>query len=229
MIQPAAYRVLHCFLYNDTQFFVQLCKSANYPTDLGGYYIRQLMEGGYVTKTDRGQYTITARGKQQIVVAKDKQPFTMRPRLMVLLVPVQDGKYLTLERNRQPFLKTAEWPAGAVNLGEKLPDAAKRILKSRLHVEGTPTLRGFFRRTDFYLDKDTVFDDKLFAVHSIELEPTQHAAPEDPDKLVVCTDDDLIGLPRRAKSLVDIYTFIQNDIATYEERSYILQQNDLAL
>ena len=228
MIQAAAYRILYCFLSNETQSFTELCIAAGYATDLGGYYIRQLVSGGYVEKVERGQYILTAKGKQQIANAGGKSALALRPRLTVLLVPRQGNKYLALERGRQPFIGTTEWPAGTVRFGETLPTAAKRILRERLNVDGTVEFKGIFRRTDFYLKTDSVFDDKLFAVHTAAIAPDQAAVPREPDRLQVHTAAELATLPRPARSLLDVWKFSQEPVP-YLEHAYVLDAADLGL
>src|SRR6185312_11206028 len=90
-----------------------------------------------------------------------------RPRLCVLLVAQHEGKFVVLRRAVQPFLGIAEWPAGAVHLGESREDAAARITKDRLGCVAEATWVGMFRRIDLF--ENGVFDDKLFAVHTVAL------------------------------------------------------------
>lgn len=229
MIQASAYRILYCFLNNEVQSFSELCANAGYATDLGGYYIRQLLEGGYLEKQARGKYILTAKGKQQIAMADGKSPFVMRPRLVVLLVIRQGDTYLSIKRGRQPFIGTVEWPASAVQLGEPLAKAAERILQKRLHIKGVPKFRGFFRRSDFYVTEETPFDDKLFAVHTLTIPADTVVQADAPDELVACSVQEMSKLEHPAKSLLDIYQFLTGSGSAYTEQRYILSKADLSI
>src|SRR5688572_20585153 len=101
MLQSGAFRILSCFHQVDTMGFADLCKQAGYPTDLGGYYIRQLVRGGYLEKLERGQYRILAAGKHEIAVSYGKHMRARNPRVMVLIVARQENNLLVLRRKAQ--------------------------------------------------------------------------------------------------------------------------------
>lgn len=222
MIQPASYRLLSCFMHEETISFTDLCERVGYPTDLGGYYIRGLVASGHLDKTGRGQYTITPKGKQQVARAVGTKPFTARPRLLVLLLARKGDEYVILRRSRQPFIGRAEWPAGAIDLGEPAPEAALRILKERLGVAATPVFRNFFRRTDLYAGE--VFDDKLFATFEIALPADAELQSGEIGELEYVAAKDFPAIRRPAKSLMDIL----RSEPPYTERIYQLSVEDLA-
>ena len=226
MIQGAAFRVLACFYSQDTSSFTELCEKAGYPTDLGGYYLRQLVSGGYVQKIDRGNYGITAKGKQQLAFHYGKEIFAPRPRLMVLFLPRVGGKYVALHRKVQPFMNTHEWPAGAVTMGESFEDAVKRLAVKRLGQLGEHTFHGFFRRTDHY--EDTIFDDKLFAVYTCSFpEDTVLSPSSDIGENIACTREELFTLPKYGKAFVDVLEFTEQNDSMLAEYTYTLTMDDL--
>ncbi len=226
MIRGAALRVLACFFGHDVRSFTVLCEQAGYPTDLGGYYIRQLIRSGHLEKHERGVYGITPKGKQELALAHGKRALLLRPRLAVLLVARQAGKYVILEREAQPFIGRAEWPAMAVDMGRPLADAAKETARNRLGVEAQPIFTGFFRRIDIY--DGSVFDDKVFAVHTLELpDDTPIAQNTVTGTLATYSEAALQQLPRPAKSLLDIWQFVSSG-STFMEHTYELQLSDLA-
>jgi DNA-binding PadR family transcriptional regulator len=79
MLQASSFRKLNCYISENTLGFAEICRQAGYPTDLGGYYLRRLVKDGYIEKTGRGQYTISAGGKQQLSLRYGKAPFYLRP------------------------------------------------------------------------------------------------------------------------------------------------------
>jgi predicted transcriptional regulator len=225
MLQGAAFRVLACFYDKDTRNFVELCQKAGYPTDLGGYYIRQLISSGYLERVARGQHRITPKGKQQLALYYDKPLFGLQPRYVVVLVARQSGKYVVLRRSTQPFIGVAEWQASAIRPGEPVYDAAQRVLQTRLGVTADCRVVGLFRRIDMY--KDTVFDDKVFVVNTCELPAGLRLAAEGPTGAnSLYTAEELATLERPSKALLSIFRFIQGNGA-YEEHVYHLDKTDL--
>lgn len=225
MIQGATFRVLACFQGQDTCTFTELCKRSGYPTDLGGYYLRQLTSGGYVEKIDRGTYTVSPKGKQQLARYYGKQLSALYPRLMVLIVPRQGETYIVSRRTTQPFIDTYEWPAGAVDMGKPLEHAATRVTQKRLGCTGALSFQGFFRRIDNY--EDFTFDDKLFAVYEctlpIECAVNTHSTT---GKNIAYNHTALRTLTKPSKSLLDILSFIENDTHS-QEIQYTLTIEDL--
>lgn len=226
MIQGTTYKLLRCFTQQDARNFTELCQQAGYPTDLGGYYLRQLVRGGYVQKLERGTYAITPKGKQQLAVGYNDKPSIARPRLAVIVVAEQGDRVVVVRRKVQPFIGRAEWPAKSVLHGEKLADTALRVAKEIIGVEDTPTLVGFFRRID--LIQDFTFDDKLFAVHTLQLSPAAPLPSSAPSgDILAWSKTELGSLERPAKSLLDIYRFAQQ-AQPYAEHAYQLDAADLS-
>jgi hypothetical protein len=225
MIQGAAFRVLACFYDQDSRSFVDICERAGYPTDLGGYYLRQLIAGEYIQKVDRGNYTVTTKGKQQLAFHYGKHFFAPHPRLMVAIIAKHADSYIVLQRSVQPFLDTYEWPAGTVAMGESLPDAVQRLALRRLGFSSEATFCGFFRRTDNY--DDSVFDDKLFAVYTCTM-PSDATIKDIANTGVITlqTRAQLDTLARPSKSLLDILAFAEQPDVPLAEHAYDLVAAD---
>lgn len=227
MLQGAAFRILACFYDNDQWSFVELCRRAGYPTDLGGYYLRQLIGGKYVAKIDRGQYQILPKGKQQLAFYYGKHLLAPKPRLGVAVIVKQGEMFIALRRKVQPFIGTAEWPAGMVEMGESTGAAATRILQQRLGIDAELHFVGFFRRIDNYAD--TLFDDKLFAIHTGNLNSsTVLAAASKVGEPLPCTAVELPKIEHQSKALLDIFEFSRSS-EPFVERKYALSTKDFSL
>jgi hypothetical protein len=229
MIQGAAFRVLACFYYRDEMSFVELCETAGYPTDLGGYYIRQLTQAGYIERAERGKYLVLPKGKQQLAFKYGKSMFAPKPRFAVLVIAQQKNQLVLIRRKAQPFIGSAEWLAGEVLMGESILSAANRVTETRLGCSGQPRFIGFFRRTDIY--KDTVFDDKLFAVHSALI-------PDKADihktnvigEITICSETELSKVSKPSKSLIDIFNYSRSTNGSQiEEHTYPITAADLSV
>jgi len=229
MIQGAAFRILHLFVDVDTLGFAEICKKAGYGTDLGGYYLRSLVQDGFLRKVDRGQYSITPTGRHELTVTNNgRHTFVVRPRLTVLLVANIGNEYATLERTVQPYIGAREWPACSVLHGEPMDEAAERTLKLRLGLDGQPRFIGFYRRIDII--GEDFFDDKLFAVHTFEI-PKDAIITErvETGKVLLTDATDLMTVHRPAKSLLDIFAYAHNEQRTpYTEHTYELSEADFA-
>lgn len=227
MLQASNFRILNCFLSENTLGFAEVCKLAGYPTDLGGYYLRQLISEGYLEKSDRGKYTVTAKGKREIALRYGKPQFHLRPRLVALLVASREGRYVVLDRKTQPFIGTTEWPASNILFGEALADGATRTLKERCNVDGKPEFAGFFRRIDMY--KDMLFDDKMFAVHTYTLHADDTIAQSSQTGAnAYCSEEELRALEHPGKALLDILDYVKRGDGELEERTYQLEPDGLS-
>lgn len=220
------FRILSCFFNQDSCRFAEICRRVGYPSDLGGYYIRRLVQGGYVVKAERGVYTVTPKGKQQLVASYGEDLSVNRPRLCAMIIAKQDDTYIVLERDRQPYIGIVEWPAGMVVHGEPTLAAVQRLLHERLGVSAALTPAGMFRRTDMY--KETVFDDKLFAIYTCTL-PSEAQVHElsRTGRNVRRTAKELAELKNPSKSLLDILHFVSSQESGFTERVYSLRPEDL--
>lgn len=216
MMQKAGLRIINSFRNENSRSFVELCKEAGYPTDLGGYYLRQLLRAGYLDKGDRGEYLLSAKGRQYL--ASDHQPNT--PRVHSMIIATFDDRLVTLKRNQQPFLDRQEWPATAIRAGESKDDATQRLLAERLASATDLEYVGLFRRIDMY--QDELFDDKIFLIHKAKLSETPIERVLNGDNICISINE-LKNLSRPSKSLLDIYEFTsnnQNYIETIYELTY---------
>lgn len=227
MISGAALKVLSCFFENDTISFSELCRQTGYATDLGGYYIRQLVTAGSLMKTDRGLYTITPQGKQQLISVTPKTPKTTltNPRVCVMALPMQDNHYIVMRRKRQPYIGYAEWPASRVALGQDLQEKVTDMLSARLGTSGELKFVGFFRRIDIV--EEAIFDDKLFAVHACTLAEGAAILPESAHGYnISVTAAEIEALPNAHDALRDIMHFAEK-AEPYKEVRYHLAPEDL--
>ena len=228
MIQGSSLRVLACYHNTDSLNFADLCNQSGFPTDLGGYYIRGLVREGFLEKGSRGQYNITPKGKQQIALSYGKRLYEQNPRLAVIVVATKQDKFAVIKRSVQPFIGSVEWPAVSVRLGESLNRAAERALKDRLGSTAKLEFIGFFRRIDTY--ESTTFDDKLFAVHRVHLPEGSELLEENAvGKVALLSRGELLHVENPAKSLLDIFSFVEKASApAYEEHDYTIEISDLA-
>lgn len=221
-------QLLSCFYYKNTCSFIELCNSGGYSSDLGGYYIRQLIHDGYIEKIDRGQYQVLPKGKRFLVANQNTLTAPPRARMSIALVLRQGDKYVVIRRTAQPFIGRIEWPTGSIKSGESLTDAANRITSMRLGSPLELEFYGFFRRIDTY--EEDIFDDKLFAVH-VGVLPDGYALVDSNKAGANClfSADELRTTQLPSRSLVDIFEYVQSTSGEYIEHRYTLKDADLSI
>ena len=105
-------------------------------SNLFQYHLKQLIKDGFIQKTPQGLYELAKGG----VFWSDRfsgELQEMRPQSKVItLLCIRDslGKFLLLEKLRQPFIETFHFPAGKIHLGESWDDAAKREYREKISV-----------------------------------------------------------------------------------------------
>jgi len=221
------FRILRAYAEADTLNFTELCNQASYPSDLGGYYIRQLVKDGFLKKTAHGQYTITALGKSYLAANLENTHQNILPRLILLFIARQHTSYITLRRQRQPYIGRLEWNGGKVRLGESIEHAKERILTERFGAVAPNILVGFFRRIDMF--EEAVFDDKLFAVHEVDFSAVNLSlASNTQGQLISLSEHQLLSAEKLARSLLDILQWSKDDHhPVYIEHTYQLNSEDL--
>ncbi|HMI09978.1 MAG TPA: NUDIX hydrolase [Candidatus Saccharimonadales bacterium] len=228
MASSKSLQMLSCFYYKNVCSFIEMCNIGDYSSDLGGYYIRQLIHDGYIGKIDRGQYQILSKGKHFLVANTEKLTMRRQARMSVALVIRQGDKFAVMHRTAQPFIGRIEWPTGSVKPGESMADAAARVALERLGTAPSLRLLGFFRRIDTY--KDEVFDDKLFAVHTGAL-PDDYIVTDHSKAGVnrLYMADELLASPSPSRSLIDIFEYASSSRDNYIEHKYNLEATDLSI
>lgn len=224
---PSSLRVLTCFTNTDTLGFTEIADMLQFETDLAGYYLRKLQTSGLIEKIDRGKYQITPQGKSTLAHARQFTNKIATPRISIMLVASFRNTLIVVKRAKQPFLGRVEWPTLPLVSEESMPEAAKQLAKLRLGIDTQPVLKGIFRRTDIH--QDEVFDDKFFAVHTIELDEAQISElleSSETGTLLQIDSSELHELENRAKSLLDILEFCTKGDSYHEER-YELSNSDL--
>jgi predicted transcriptional regulator len=222
---PGLLRVLKCFLRQDIYGFTELSKELNLETDLTGYYVRKLESRGLLERIARGQYQLTPKGKSTLAHARQLIGVNPIPRITVMVVAKQGSRLVVIERQKQPFMGTIEWPTWPLELGVSAEEAMDKVMKLRLGSSATPIFRGFFRRIDQY--EDMVFDDKLFMVCTTDLpEEEELLAVNETGTVLLLTNDEIKRRENVSQALLEILEFTQVE-TPYIEQTYLLSERDL--
>jgi predicted transcriptional regulator len=220
-------RVLKIFTEKNDIGFTDIAHTLGFGTDLTGYYLRKLQNKDLIEKRERGVYRITPLGKSVVAHSAQLSASKTIPRISIMIIARFGDEFVIVRRDKQPFIGTHEWPTFALETGVDMARSASNALFSRLGIEGTPKLQGFFRRIDTH--KDIIFDDKVFAVHSIDLsvDLKSDVVIDSPlGALSFVTALSLKTMTHASRSLIDILEFHLTN-KTYAEATYELQSEDL--
>lgn len=218
-------RVLQCYHGHDVIGFVDLARKLGFGTDLTGYYLRRLERKGLVEKIERGSYRITGFGKS--VLAHNAQLNDIsRPRVSVLLIAKLGENAIIRKRKIQPFIGQHEWPTRHLPSDESIQEAAATLASRIIEQPVVPVFRGFFRQTDL-LSNGALFDDKLFAVHVVNLPPDVSIIEKaKAGSNIAVPIAEIHTISNKSSSLMGIWDFAQGrDV--YVEKSYCLSTDDL--
>ncbi len=106
-------------------------------SNLYQYHLKQVIKSGYIEKNTSGTYELAPKG----MLWADRYSGTLsdsrEQSKVVSLIAVRDekGRYLLLEKKRQPFIGCLQFPAGKVHLGEYWADAAQREFTEKVGAE----------------------------------------------------------------------------------------------
>lgn len=136
-------RIIEKLTYAKALRFSEL-KPSEVESNLFMYHLKQLIKLHIVKKTDEG-YRLTPTGLAHVDKLNLKN-FTHRVQakiVTILAIEHQDGRWLMLRRQHQPYIGGVGFPSGKVHYGEDLTAAAQRELQERTNIANIPLqLRG---------------------------------------------------------------------------------------
>lgn len=163
-IHEAQTAILRELLFHPHAGFAELQKPTGLTSDHFNFHIARLVELGMVEKTARGQYKLTAKGKEYAnKLDTDSNTIERQPKVAVCLV-IHDveGRTLMQQRLKQPYFGYWGRPTGKVRWGETILQAAARELKEETNLEADLTFRGTQHKMDYNQKTGDLLEDKIF-------------------------------------------------------------------
>ncbi|MFA6602983.1 MAG: NUDIX domain-containing protein [Candidatus Shapirobacteria bacterium] len=164
-IHPIQSKVLCELLFVQQASFSEL-KKMDIGTDLFSFHLRQLTDLGLVSKTEKGKYCLTTKGKEYANrFDTEATEVERQPKIGVLIIGVKNEngqtKYLMQQRLKQPYFGFWGFVTGKIRWGEKFEETALRELGEETGLKGKCELVGIEHKTDLAED-GTVLEDKVF-------------------------------------------------------------------
>lgn len=174
--------ILRELLFVPSASFSQLQKPTGLDGDHFKFHVQRLVDIGYIEKIDRGQYKLTASGKEYAnKLDTDQNTIERQPKSAVILVIEKnvDGqqKLLVQERLKHPYYGFYGFPTGKIRWGETIVQAGARELMEETNLQADLVYRGVYHEHVVSKETDEIIEDKIFHVlHASE--PTGEMSDE---------------------------------------------------
>lgn len=168
-VHPVQTTILRELLFHPAAGYAKLQKPTGLSSDHFNFHIKRLLELGYVDKVERGQYRLSAKGKEYANrLDTDENTIERQPKVAVLLgiERTYRGRQQIVfqERLKNPWYGFWGIPSGKVRWGETLEEAAIREAWEETRLTVDVTLAGIYHER-VVLDNSGQFqEDKLFFV-----------------------------------------------------------------
>jgi len=163
-IHEAQTAILRELLFHPHAGFAELQKPTGLTSDHFNFHIARLVELGMVEKTARGQYKLTAKGKEYAnKLDTDSNTIERQPKVAVcLVIHDAEGRTLMQQRLKQPYYGYWGRPTGKIRWGETILQAAARELKEETNLQADLTFRGTQHKMDYNQKTGELLEDKIF-------------------------------------------------------------------
>lgn len=163
-IHEAQTAILRELLFHPHAGFAKLQKPTGLSSDHFTFHIARLVALGLVEKTARGQYRLTAKGKEYAnKLDTDSNTIERQPKVAVcLIIHDNQGRTLMQQRLKQPYYGWWGRPTGKIRWGETILDAAARELQEETDLAADLTFRGIYHKMDYNQQTNDLLEDKIF-------------------------------------------------------------------
>jgi len=165
LLHPAHVAILQVLLFTPAARFAELQKASGLSSDHFNFYLKQLVDEGFVAKTD-GTYSLSGKGKEFANrFDTEERKVERQPKVAVCLIIHDDqGRTLVQERLKQPYYGYHGRPTGKIRWGETIMEAAARELMEETGLTATLEFNGTYHKMDFNKQTGDMLEDKIFFV-----------------------------------------------------------------
>jgi len=165
-LHPAHVAILRVLLFSPEARFAELQKEAGLSSDHFNFYLQQLLNEGFIEKTEAGSYHLTFKGKEfSNRFDTDARTVERQPKVAVLLMIYgDDGRQLVQQRLKQPFYGYWGRPTGKIRWGEMILEAAGRELQEETGLSAELSFRAIYHKMDHNKRTGELLEDKIFFV-----------------------------------------------------------------
>ncbi len=163
-LHPAHVAILHVLLFRPNARFADLQKASKLSSDHFNFYLKQLLDEGFVIKNEDGAYHLTPKGKEfSNRFDTDERKVERQPKVAVcLMIEDADGKQLVQQRLKQPYYGYWGRPTGKLRWGETILEGAARELLEETGLTVELTYQAVYHKSDYNKVTGELLEDKIF-------------------------------------------------------------------
>jgi ADP-ribose pyrophosphatase YjhB (NUDIX family) len=175
-VHAAQTAILRELLFLPAAGFARLQKPTGLSSDHFTFHINRLVELGLVERVGRGNYRLTARGKEYANrLDTDNNTVERQPKVAVLLAIERERagrtEYLFQERLKQPYFGFWGVPSGKIRWGETIVETAARELMEETGLVAAHEIAGVYHEHVYQQESGELLEDKVFfVVHCTEVD-----------------------------------------------------------
>ncbi len=168
-LHKAHVAILHVLLFQPDARFADLQKASKLSSDHFNFYLKQLVDEGFVAKNEGNAYHLTIKGKEFANrFDTDARQVERQPKIAVCLMIRKDGKQLVQQRLKQPYYGYWGRPTGKIRWGETILEAAARELMEETGLTADLQYESLYHKQDFNKETGEMLEDKIFVIIGCE-------------------------------------------------------------
>ena len=231
-IHDAQIAMMRALLFQPSLRFADLQKESDLDSKHATFHIKRLVELGYAEKTEDGDYSLTAKGKEHAnKLDTDTNTVERQPKVSVILIlerQNEDGEreHLFQQRLKNPFFGYWARLGGKVRWGESLEEAAKRELLEETGLDADFEFSLLFHKRDFNKETKEVLEDKMFMVMSAKNITGDLMEEFEGGRNQWMTKEEFVSQEKSFDSAWEFQDLIDKGGVTFAEREYMIEPAD---
>lgn len=164
-LHQAHVAIIHVLLFRPDARFAELQKASKLTSDHFNFYLKQLLDEGFVAKNSKGMYYLTPKGKEFANrFDTDARQVERQPKTAVCLMIRKNEKQLVQQRLKQPFYGYWGRPTGKIRWGETILEAAARELMEETGLTADLQFESIYHKMDYNQATGELLEDKIFFI-----------------------------------------------------------------
>ena len=168
-IHQAQTNILRELLFHPQAGFADLQRPTGLTSNHFNFHIARLVELELVEKLVRGQYRLSARGKEYANrLDTDNNTVERQPKAAVILALRRERndtvEYVFQERLKNPYFGYWGLPTGKIRWGETVVETAAREASEETGLRGNFEVKGVYHELVHQQDTQELLEDKMFFV-----------------------------------------------------------------
>lgn len=161
--------ILRQLLFSPAASYTELQNQTGLASDHVSFHIRRLTELGLVEKLQRGNYKLTAKGKEYANrLDTDNNTVERQPKTAVIFALKRtvgsQVEYLFQERRKNPYFGFWGLPSGKIRWGETIAEAAQREAQEETGLNATFTVTNTYHEHVRHAQTGEIIEDKIFFI-----------------------------------------------------------------